>query len=109
MRTGIAAALAIALLSGGASAKDISACTLIVDGKQFINGPCEFSPLGDGSFKILKGPWFAFVNLQSDQKDHADGAWNENPHSNHAESPLGVLVHRGECWSNERATVCARE
>ena len=88
MRTGIAAALAVALLSGGASAKDISACTLIVDGKQFINGPCEFSPLGDGSFEILKGPWFAFVNLQSDQKDHADGAWNENPHSNHAESPL---------------------
>jgi len=109
MRTGIAAALAIALLSVEASAKDISACSLIVDGKQFINGPCEFSPLGEGSFKIMKEPWFAYVNLHSDQRNTADGSWNENPQSNHAESDLGVLVRRGECWSNERATICAKE
>jgi hypothetical protein len=105
----IAAALAVALSAGGASAKNISSCSLIVDGKQFINGPCEFSPLGDGSFKIMKGPWFAYVNLHSDQRNSADGYWNENPQSNHAESSLGVLVRSGECWSNERAMICAKE
>jgi hypothetical protein len=95
--------------AGVASPKNITGCTLIVDGKQFINGPCEFTPFGDGSFKIMKGPWFAYVNLDPDQKNRANGSWNENPRSNHAESQLGALDHHGECWSNERAIICARE
>lgn len=109
MRMCILAAMAVALPVGGASARHVSACTLIVDGKQFINGPCDFSPFGDGSFKIMEGPWFAYVNLVPDQRDTANGIWNENPQSNHAETPLGVLQHHAECWSNEHAVVCARE
>jgi hypothetical protein len=108
MKTYIVTALAVVLSSGEASAENISACSLIVDGKQYINGPCDFDPLGDGSFKIMKAPWFAYVNLRADQRNTADGSWNENPESNHAESQLGVLVHRAECWSNERAVICAK-
>lgn len=109
MKSYIVAALAIVLSSGGASAENISACPLIVGGKQYIDGPCEFDPLGGGNFKIMKEPWFAYVNLRSDQRDTADGSWNENPGSNHAESQLGVLVHRGECLSNEHAGICAKK
>jgi hypothetical protein len=53
MKSYIVAALAIVLSSGGAPAENISACTLIVDGRQYINGPCDFSQLGKGDFQIM--------------------------------------------------------
>jgi hypothetical protein len=109
MKIMILAGLAVMFSVGEMRAEPISACTLIVDGKQYITGPCEFFPLGGGSFKVLREPWFAYVNLHPDQLDLADGSWNENPLSNHAESQLGLLVHHQECWMNERAIVCAKK
>jgi len=95
--------------SGEAPSRRITECSLIVDGKSFISGPCDFSPRGGGSFMIMKGRRFAVVDVDPNQRNGAQGYWNENPLSYHAESELGTLERHDECWSNEHATVCAKE
>lgn len=100
-------ASAATLASSSAIAKT-AGCTLIVNGKQFISGPCEFTWTGNGGFQIRHGEWFAYVNL--DGSDGTTGWWNnyEGHPTSHADSYLGILTRQAECWSNEHAMVCAK-
>ena len=85
-------------------------CVLQVDGKKYLNGPCEIT-MNDkqGSFAIGVGKthrskYFAYVNMED---DGAHGYWNETPDASHAHSDLGILKRDGACWVNDKARVCA--
>ena len=85
-------------------------CTLIVDGRTFLNGRCNIDMQPDGSFSIgvaetNPSRYFAYVNLQSDGT--ALGSWNGVDAESHAGESLGTLTRKGACWFNSRAKVCA--
>jgi hypothetical protein len=79
-------------------------CSMTVDGAVFIDGPCEFRPLGDGGFQISNGFSFAYVYVEG---GHATGFWNGEEHASHAHEKLGTLTRDGACWRNKTARVCA--
>ena len=95
-----------------AAARDRTvACTLEVDGRTYLDGPCTFSPDKDGSFSIGTGdeatgkPFFAYVSKNEDGT--AEAFWNEDAGVRKAQSPLGTVTRHGACWTNRRARVCA--
>lgn len=105
--------LALGLHPGAASAKT-GGCTLQVDGRTYLDGPCNVDLDADGSFSIgtrdarTRSRHFAMVNRDT-ASGTAEGYWNgTDPRSTHAHSPLGALRREGACWVNERARVCAR-
>lgn len=98
------AALAAFVMLPAASARPAD-CTLVVKGRTYIKGPCEFKAEKDGSFQISGGDYFAYVNVTGDV---AEASWNADPKSTHAQAPLGTLQRKGACWSNAIATICAR-
>jgi hypothetical protein len=79
-------------------------CLLEVNGKAYIDGPCEFSSWEGGDFQILAGDYFAYVYPSHDP---ANGYWNGTPEATHAHDALGELRRDGACWVNETAKVCA--
>ena len=91
-------------------------CKLVVKGKTYINGRCNFESLGaDGSFAIgvlgddqpipREGFYFAYVDVHGNT---ADAKWNEDRTELHANAPLGTLTRNGACWENAAAQICAR-
>lgn len=83
-------------------------CVLEVEGRHVIDGPCRFIPFDkEGSFEIITPDraWFAYVIVSS--KGVAQGYWNGEPESRHAQNPLGTLRRTGPCWENDTARVCA--
>lgn len=87
-------------------------CILRVDGKTYLNGACDISLIGGGSFIVSTMPninpsYFAYVNLDSTTPGSATGSWNGKEAESHAHDTLGTLTRKGACWSNARATVCA--
>jgi len=81
-------------------------CELEVDGTTYIDGVCEFTPMGGGDFQIGGDGYFAQVDVQS--KGKALGFWNGSPGASHAQGPLGELQQKGACWVGSKATVCAK-
>jgi hypothetical protein len=94
----------VALGISGASAEQIRSCELTVDGRAFIDGPCDFDGIGAGDFIITRGDYFAYVFVSYDPPT---GSWNGRGGSTHAHDPLGELVRDGACWVNDNARVCA--
>jgi hypothetical protein len=91
-------------------------CKLVVKGKTYINGRCNFESFGtDGSFAIgvlgddqpipKGGFYFAYVDVDGNT---AEGKWNEDRTELHANAPLGTLKRKGACWENDIAQVCAK-
>ena len=97
-------------------------CLLQVDGKDYISGRCSYNVQAGGSF-MIEGPKQDFAALNSGKpfaemvgKDYfaqldvrgaeADGYWNEDIRSLHAQTPLGVLKRKGACWLNAKARIC---
>ena len=101
-----ALALAGLLSSGALGASRPASCTLVVKGKTYINGPCDFDADKDGSFRISGKDYFAYVNVTGKT---AEASWNADPKSTHAHAPLGVLTRKGACWENADARICARD
>jgi hypothetical protein len=95
------------LLGSSATAEQRRAlCKLVVNGKTYINGLCDFEVIDpDGSFTIMGKVHFAYVMVKGNA---ADATWNRHPKSFHAESPLGTLTRTGACWENATAQICAR-
>lgn len=109
MKKGMAAGaivLAGVLSSGASGASRPASCTLIVKGKTYINGPCEFDADKDGSFRISGKEYFAYVNVTGKT---AEASWNADPKATHAHAPLGTLTRKGACWENADAKICARD
>ncbi len=85
-------------------------CVLEVQGKTYLSGRCAYLVDRDGSFEVIdpRKLWrdegyFAYVNLDGAS---AEGSWNEETLSSHADAPLGPLTRRGACWVNKRARIC---
>lgn len=100
---GFLALSAFAAWAAPASAETIRHCALVVDGKTYIDGPCEFEPIGGGDFQIRQGKYFAYLYVGKP----ATGHWNGDPPGNKAHVPLGDLQRREGCWVNAQARVCA--
>ena len=112
-----ASVVAICGLMGSAAiaAQRPALCKLVVKGKTYINGRCNFEDFGEGSFAIgvlgddqpipIGGFYFAYVDVHGNT---AEAKWNEDPRESHANAPLGTLTRHGACWENAIAQICAR-
>lgn len=100
-----AAALASLLASPALAAQKPASCTLVVKGKTYIEGACQFEADPDGSFRIFGKDYFAYVNVTGKT---AEATWNGAAKASHAHEPLGALTRKGACWENATAKVCAR-
>jgi hypothetical protein len=112
-----ASVVAMCALTGSAAiaAQRPALCKLVVKGKTYINGRCNFEDFGtDGSFAIgvlgddqripIGGFYFAYVDVHGNT---AEAKWNEDPRDLHANAPLGTLTRNGACWENATAQICA--
>jgi len=103
-----ALALAGLLSSGAFAASRPALCTLVVKGKAYIDGPCQFEADPDGSFRMFGKDYFAYVNMIAGTKT-AEASWNADPKATHAHATLGTLTRKGACWENADAKICARD
>ena len=113
----MASVIAMCGLTGSAAiaAQRPALCKLVVKGKTYINGRCNFEDFGDGSFAIgvlrddrripVGGFYFAYVDVHGNT---AEAKWNEDRRDSHANAPLGTLIRNGACWENAIAQICAR-
>jgi len=93
----------LALLSAATpgSAETKYRCLLVVNGRTFLSGSCDFEPIDkDGSFMFSKkgNPYFAYLLRYPDE---AYGSWNEDPDSLRAYADLGPMRRQGACWVNK--------
>lgn len=97
-------------LSVSAQAKPAQ-CLLVVDGKTYLNGTCNFESEKGGSFTIGVGSekvdskYFAYVNIFDDGT--VNGYWNGDEANSSAHNDLGELKRNGACRFNDRAIICA--
>jgi hypothetical protein len=106
----LAAALALVCIALPALAQSgrPADCLLFIDGREYIRGPCTFSPIDtDGSFQIMSLNGRTFAQVLISRPGFGDGYWNGGEYGNHAHDPLGPLRRDEACWSNDRASVCA--
>lgn len=106
---GLAVASATIGLSVTIAAARPATCYLEVGGRPFIDGPCDFEPLGDGtgSFKVMGQDGLYFAYLFVEAPGRGIGHWNEEAGANHAHTPLGELNRDGACWVGATARLCA--
>ena len=78
----------------------------MVEDKTYIDGECEFTPMGNGDFQISGEGYFAQVDVES--KGKAKGFWNGSRGASHAQGPLGSLQQKGGCWVGAEAKICAK-
>ena len=103
-----ATALAVSctlLASAASAAQRPVACKLVVKGKTYLDGVCQFEADKDGSFRIFGKDYFAYVNVFGKT---AEASWNADPQSTHAQAPLGKLTRKGACWVSATVQICAR-
>ena len=96
----------VALMVSSAHARTVK-CELTIAGHTYIDGPCEFTSIGDGdgSFIITgENGFFAYANRAGSQMR---GSWNGVYKDSHAHDELGMLDRDGACWVNQTARVCA--
>jgi hypothetical protein len=103
-RSGMKAVLALATVFTMTLPAAAATCVLEVDGETYINGPCDFRPIGGADFQIMAGDYFAYVYPSSPP---VVGYWNGVEKGSHAHDPLGELKRKGACWVNKSAKVCA--
>jgi len=98
-------AAAVLLWSAAASAAGRPAeCKLVVKGKAYIDGQCQFEADRDGSFRLFADTYFVYVTVAGAT---AEATWNGDPANSHADAPLGTLTRKGACWENAGAKICA--
>jgi len=81
-------------------------CRLRISGRSYIDGDCFIQLDADGSFQVMAQDesYFAQV-LRYDSE--AEGYWNEQAGSTHAQARLGPMHRNGACWENATAEICA--
>lgn len=100
----------LALISGSSAANaDPAKCILEIDGKNVINGKCDFSPIGkDGSFIITSNDGSTFAQVSVEEKDNGIIYWNGGNFTSHAHGTVGRAMRFGACWIVDSANrVCA--
>jgi hypothetical protein len=82
-------------------------CHLVVDGAEMFKGPCRIGLDPDGSFTIYENREPGYFAMVMREGTMAEGYWNGDRSSTHAQAELGMLRRDGACWTNDRARVCA--
>ena len=84
-------------------------CLLEVGAQTYIDGPCDFRSLdeGSGSFQITSADQSYFAFLYVEGADGGTAYWNEIAGASHAHTPLGALTRDGACWVNTATRICA--
>jgi hypothetical protein len=106
--------IALTALAGASPAgarEQVVRCKLVVSGKTIFTGRCDYETLGtDGSFTISerKKRHYYFAYLVRDGAE-AEGSWNADRMSNHADAHLGAMTQVGGCWqtADQRNRICA--
>ena len=114
----MASVIAICSLTGSAAiaAQRPALCKLVVKGKTYINGRCNFEDFRDKEHSpsaflgvVDESPsggfYFAYVDVHGNT---AEAKWNEDRRDSHANALLGTLTRNGACWENAIAQICAR-
>lgn len=94
-----------ALLTGQAQA---FTCLLVVEGRSYTDGACEYEEDADGSFRffdVTNPRMFVYINTNGDGT--ALGYWPGPAGGTHAHDNLGVLKRDGACWKNAQVNACA--
>ena len=91
---------------------DTEQCLIVVNGKTYLQGPCEVKADADipGLFTVGvsdKSRSTHFAYIEPDDAGHTIGYWNADAADTHAQDPLGELTRSGSCWSNSHARICA--
>lgn len=97
--------IAAALLAGmGAASAKMGGCTLQVDGRTCLDGPCNMDLEAGGDFSTGTGGarsrFFAYV--APDPDGTAQGHWNGTGGGSHAHDSLGQLRRQGACCERAR-------
>ena len=101
----LAAAIALSLSDPALAGPCPADCKLIVNGKSYINGVCEFTADDKkGSFAIYGDEYWAMVNVENGK---GDASWNEVPYATHAQALLGEVRQTGGCWEGLNVRICA--
>ena len=80
-------------------------CTLIVNGKSYIGGICEFQhDDSNGSFSIYGDKYWAMVNVENGK---GEASWNGVPYATAAQTELGDVHRVGGCWEGPKVRICA--
>lgn len=109
LRSAFLATACLLGLAAPASAKPAD-CFFAFEGEVYINGSCEFTPMGGGSFRVDANGY----SVQLDVQDNGmgEGSWNGDVRAGHLQEPLhmeGDLNHSGACWWNGGTALCAWE
>jgi len=81
-------------------------CLLIVKGRTYLDGRCEYESDPDGSFRMFGKDYFVYLNVH--EKNLGDASWNADPKSTHAHNRIGEVRRDGACWVMNRDTrICA--
>lgn len=81
-------------------------CLLIVKGRTYLDGRCEYESDPDGSFRMFGKDYFVYLNVV--EKNLGDVSWNADPKSTHAHNRIGEVRRDGACWTMNRDTrICA--
>jgi hypothetical protein len=101
---GIAALLLGCTLPSLAQARPAD-CLMVIEGRSWIDGRCDFDADPDGSFRLLGQRWFTYVSVMS--PGVAEASWNGKEAASHAQEPLGELRRNGACWESATVRICA--
>ncbi len=81
-------------------------CLLVVKGRTYLDGRCEYESDKDGSFRMFGKDYFVYFNVL--EKNLGDASWNADPKSTHAHNRIGEMRRDGACWvMNKDTRVCA--
>jgi hypothetical protein len=71
-------------------------CLLVVKGRTYLDGRCEYEADQDGSFRMFGKDYFVYLNVH--EKNRGDASWNADPKSTHAHNRIGDVRRDGACW-----------
>jgi hypothetical protein len=91
----------------------VGKCTIKVSGHTYSDGKCLISITSLEKVQTIVitdvlSDYFAYINVDGENKNSAEGSWNGVDKGSHAQDELGSLTAKGDCWTNQTATLCYR-
>jgi hypothetical protein len=96
-----AAAMSISCAPAQAAQKQAN-CLVVVHGKTYFNGTCNYDDYGNGGFLISSRSHGGYAQVVVDGR--ALGIWNNKALGLML---LGPMLAKGPCWVNAEAKICA--
>lgn len=86
-------------------------CSLKLNNRVYFDGKCLISITSIEKVESVVvtdvlGDYFVYINMADEHRRSAEGYWNGEEKSSHADDPLGTLLSKGHCWINAKAKVC---